>query len=345
MGCDIIIPVWNQLQLTRDCIEYIARNTHYSYRLIIIDNGSEEETQKYLGELSRDNYRQIKLIRNEVNLGYVKAVNQGLQISDAPYVCLLNNDVLVGKSWLTEMIGIANSDAKIGVVNPVNDEIDSKSAEELLRYKTEKLNSCHGQFIEIMGAMGFCMLIKREVVSKIGLLDEIFGIGGYDDMDYSRRVWQAGYKCVKAKGAFVIHRVHSSFDSLGKKRKRKIGRQTRALFWKKWGTIPRVAFVVSNPSDDKSATNKIYDRAHNLARNWNIVRIFLKEPAVSFCPQHESITLIKYPDRFFLFRCLGEILKPKKKRLKFKTVFVDAPKLARTLRIFSLIHRTKVVVI
>jgi GT2 family glycosyltransferase len=196
-----------------------------------------------------------------------------------------------------------------------------------------------------MGAMGFCMLIKREVVSKIGLLDEIFGIGGYDDMDYSRRVWQAGYKCVKARGAYVIHRVHSSFESLGSKRKRKIGRQTRALFWQKWGKIPRVAFILSKDANDKEFIDRIFIRVHDLAREWNIVNIFMRKSANLFRPKHQSITLIRYADRFFLLRCLGSILKPKKKRLKFKTVFVDSPGFAKLLRLLKLIHGIKVVIV
>ncbi|RLE45795.1 MAG: glycosyl transferase family 1, partial [Candidatus Methanomethylicota archaeon] len=213
MSCDIIIPVWNQLELTKDCIEHIVRNTHYPYRLVIIDNGSQQETREYLEELSRSNNPPVTLIRNQTNLGFVKAVNQGLKASNADYVCLLNNDVLVSKGWLDEMIGVANRQAGIGIVNPdSSEEADTDLADNLLGYRAQSRKPYQGDYIEIMGAMGFCMLIKREVIDRIGILDEIFGIGGYDDMDYSRRAWQAGYKCVKARGAYVIHCVHSSFD-------------------------------------------------------------------------------------------------------------------------------------
>jgi GT2 family glycosyltransferase len=322
-----------------------VRNTHYPYQLIIIDNGSETETQGYLRELSRDNKLRITLIRNEANLGYIKAVNQGLSIADADYVCLFNNDVMVGEGWLGEMINIANSDTKIGIVNPDSDEECSNSENELLKYGTNNRLACRGQFIEIMGAMGFCMLIKKELITKVGFLDEVFGLGGYDDMDYSRRVWQAGYKCVKAQGAYVIHRVHSSFDSLGKKKKRQIGRQARTLFWRKWDRIPRVAIIVSKSFEDKDYFNKLYSQAHNLARQWNTVHLLLKESADFFKPQHQSITLMKYPDKLFLFRCLGEILKPRKKGLRFKTVFVDSASFAQLLRLFNLIHRARVILI
>ncbi|MFC1658188.1 glycosyltransferase family 2 protein [Candidatus Omnitrophota bacterium] len=345
MGCDIIIPVWNQLQLTRDCIEQIARNTRYPFRLIIVDNGSENETREYLQGLDSNDKLRVTLVRNQTNLGFVKAVNQGLRISDAPYVCLLNNDVLVGGGWLTEMVGVAEDNVKIGIVNPESEELDSGSLDEYLKNKSEGLEYLGGQSIEIMGAMGFCMLIKRGVIEKIGLLDEAFGIGGYDDMDYARRAWQAGYKCSKAKAAYVIHRVHSSFDSLGEKRKKRIGRETRAIFWKKWGIIPRVAFVIHNPLDNEVLLSRVSDLAHNLAGDWNIVYCYLRDSAVSFQIRHQGVRLIKYPDRLFLLRCLGEMLKPRKKRLRLGKIFVDNRQYCRLLRLLYFLHRAQVIML
>ncbi len=339
MSCDIIIPVWNQLELTKSCIEHIAKNTSYSYRLIIIDNGSDEDTRQYLRQLSLEN-KQLLLIRNETNLGYVLAINQGLEASIADYACLFNNDVFVARGWLTEMIGVCESADGIGVVNPESDEIDSDSIDEKLQAKSVSLICLQGQFIEITGAMGFCMLLKRELIAKVGFLDDIFGLGGYDDMDYSRRAHVAGYKCVKAKAAYVIHRVHSSFDKLGAKQKKRIGKQTRSLFWQKWGQISRIAFVISKPFNEE-----ISALAYELARNWNMVRFFLKESTEKPLFQHQAISSVKYPDSYFLWCCLGQIFKPRKRRVSFKQVFVDDKKLFYLLRIFRFIHGAKVVLI
>ena len=345
MSCDIIMPVWNQPQLTKECIEHIVKNTRYPYRLVIINNGSDKQTQEYLEGLTNDYRLKTVLIKNETNLGYVKAVNQGLKVSQADYLCLFNNDVLVSRNWLVEMTNVADKDRKIGIVNPSSDEVGSGSVDDLLEHKSKSLRASRGEFIEIMGAVGFCMLIKREVFLKVGFLDEIFGLGGYDDMDYSRRAWREGYKCIKAKSAYVIHRVHSSFDRLGKRRKRQIGKQTRALFWKKWGKISRVAFIVSKPLDNRSFFNQIFNHSHNLAREWNIVHLFLRKSEIPFQSQHQSVILINYSDKLFLLRCLSEILKPKKKKLRFKTVFVDSLRFAQLLRIFSFIHEGRVVLI
>ena len=84
MTCDIIIPIWNQPEATKECVENIVKKTKYPYRLILIDNGSEPEAKIYLESLKIAGKPEVALIRNEKNLGYVKAVNQGLRISSAP---------------------------------------------------------------------------------------------------------------------------------------------------------------------------------------------------------------------------------------------------------------------
>ena len=109
--CDIVIPVWNERELTRICIESIASNTDISRRVILVDNASDQETASYLKELSERNKGAVILIRNEENIGFPKAVNQGIAISNAPYLCILNNDTEVYKGWLEEMIKIAESNS------------------------------------------------------------------------------------------------------------------------------------------------------------------------------------------------------------------------------------------
>lgn len=106
------------MQLTKECRDSIIRHTSSPYRLIVIDNGSQRQTKEYLEELTRNNNILITLIRNETNLGYIKAVNQGLNASNGDYVCLLNNDTRVEDGWLEELINVAQSNPEIGIVTP-----------------------------------------------------------------------------------------------------------------------------------------------------------------------------------------------------------------------------------
>ena len=108
-SCDIIIPVWNELDATAECINSIVKHTHYPYRLVIIDNASDAPTRDYLRSLRDRKEINLELIRNERNLGFVKAVNQGIVLSDAPYLCIMNNDTVATAGWLEVMINAMES--------------------------------------------------------------------------------------------------------------------------------------------------------------------------------------------------------------------------------------------
>ena len=124
--CDIVIPVWNQLEATRDCINSIERNTLYPHRLIIIDNASGNKTAKYMDDLQKDRKTKVLLLRNKENQGFIKAVNKGVLQATAEYVCILNNDTFVTDGWLKEMINIINEDPAIGIVNPSSNTLGQR---------------------------------------------------------------------------------------------------------------------------------------------------------------------------------------------------------------------------
>jgi|GEM_PF-6488463 len=104
---DIIMPVWNNCEVTQRALESVVRHTSGDWRLIIIDNASTAPTRQYLQDFSRAHKDCITLIRNEENLGFIKATNQGLKASRAAFACLLNNDVVVTDGWLAGLLRVA----------------------------------------------------------------------------------------------------------------------------------------------------------------------------------------------------------------------------------------------
>ena len=210
-SCDIIIPVWDQLKTTQDCIESITRNTAYPYRLMIVDNGSGKETRDYLDSLKAGAGLNIELIRNEKNLGFVKAVNQGMKASSAPYICLMNNDTIATDGWLEEMVKIAEAGPEVGIVNPSSNTFGQDPCGGSIEDYAAALKRFTGRTQELYAARGFCMLIKRDVIRKIGVFDEIYGMGNFEDTDYSRRAVKESYLCVRAPSSYVYHREGTSF--------------------------------------------------------------------------------------------------------------------------------------
>lgn len=340
MNCDIIMPVWNKKEITQECVESIIKNTNYSYCLIVIDNGSEKEAREYLESLKEDKrLDDYILICNEENLGYTKAVNQGIKISKAKFILLLNNDTLVTKNWLKEMVDIANLEKDIGIVNPASntlgnspkssshDDID-KCAEECLEHK--------GKYTEIGASIGFCSLIKKEVIEKIGGWDEEFSPGYFDDTEYSLRATNAGYKSVCARGAYVYHKEHASFRD---KNLEKIFKKNRELFYKKCGKPKRILYVIDEYDDKyyKIIEKKSYD----LARKANWVWIFLLKALPSLkIERHGNIRRFLLNPRFFMINSVWRILRRQKK--KFDRIYVTNKKLAIALKLLRFIHRAKI---
>lgn len=334
MKCDIIIPVWNQLAFTRDCIGSIVKNTSGEYGIIVIDNASGDETKKYLETLKASAALPLKLIRNEENLGFIKAVNQGMSASDSPLVCLLNNDTLVTKSWLKEMVDVANSSSDIGIVNPSSNNLGQKPADgEPVELYAEKIRQSAGQSVELGAAIGFCMLIKRGLINKIGLFDEVYGMGNFEDTDFSRKAVKEGYRCVRACGAYVYHRENSSFSKV-----RTFDddfKRNKEIFEFRWGKPGRIAFILD--LYDANTLKKLEADSLKLARGGNWIWFFTKNGEQ--IPIHSNIiTVASRKGNFYL----NTILKILTKKKRFSEIFVGGEKFGKLLEAISFIHKAKV---
>ena len=215
--CDIIIPIWNQPEATASCIDGVIKNTRYPHRLILVDNGSGEETRGYLDSLKAKGNAEMDIVRNERNQGFIKAVNRGLRISEAHYACILNNDTEPADAWLSELVEFAEMHPDVGLLNPLcNGHVERKLT--INEYAKELSISNKGKYMEMNQCQGFCMLVKKQLKDRIGYLDERFGLGGFDDTDYSRRAQAAGYRCVSVHSSYVYHREHASFDKMGNRK-------------------------------------------------------------------------------------------------------------------------------
>jgi len=246
--CDIIIPVFNQLDYTKRCIDSIIRNTVYPRNIIVIDDASGLETKNYLRELKQTG--KIILYENQDNLGWVASVNKGIKNSAAGYICVMNNDVEVYPGWLSEMINAAKAKEKIGIVNPTWEIPKYFYGARVDFYHRVAARRC-AEYIETDWARGFCFLIKRPVIDAIGGLDDAFSPGYYDDRDYSLRAAKAGFICIQALGSFVWHYKNISYKKkLGEKNFNKILAEKERLFRSRWGNPSRILAVVGLPRND-----------------------------------------------------------------------------------------------
>ncbi|MFH1857225.1 MAG: glycosyltransferase family 2 protein [Candidatus Omnitrophota bacterium] len=333
MKCQIIIVVWNQFEVTKNCLESILEKTKAPFEIILVDNASEEKTASYLKNFSSRYQDKVRLIRNNSNLGFIKAVNQAMGSATADFVCLLNNDTIVAENWLNELIFVAQNNPTIGLLNPSSNTLGQKTEVENIDNFAQGLSKYHGQFEEMAQASGFCMLIKKEVIQKIGTLDEVYGMGYFEDTDYSRRAMKNGFRCARAIAGYVYHCEKTSF--LKMPGHNSAFKKNQELFYKRWEKPKRIFVEVK-----KGLLSKYVGKLKSLAKNGDWILIAKKENVRLPSFNHTNIKEISFSEKNFDLKCFFKIIKRTKK--KYDYLVIQSPVLRRMLAFFKFFHKAKV---
>jgi GT2 family glycosyltransferase/tetratricopeptide (TPR) repeat protein/2-polyprenyl-3-methyl-5-hydroxy-6-metoxy-1,4-benzoquinol methylase len=233
----IVVLTHNQLDYTRRCVDSIRQYTDEPYELVFVDNASTDGTVDYLRSLPG-----AKVIANAENRGFPAGVNQGMGAATGKQILLLNNDTVVTTGWLRRLLQALYRDPKVGLAGPCSNFV---SGEQQVPAGYEDLSGLDGFAWDLAKAndgvvadtdrlVGFCLLIRREVVDAVGLLDERFGTGCFEDDDYCLRALKAGYRAVIARDAFVHHFGGRTFVGSGVNFGA-LMRHNERLFREKWG--------------------------------------------------------------------------------------------------------------
>ncbi len=217
----VIVLTWNALGYTRQCAESLLAHTDERHELIFVDNGSRQDTLDYLADLERD-HRQVKVIRNGCNLGFAAGNNVGLAAATGEYLCLLNSDTVVTTGWLDRLMRPLEADARLGIVGPVTNSItgaqklpavayDENTLVGLTDFAATVATEKQGQTSPSLWVVGFCLVVRRELMLRIGGLDEEYGLGNFEDTDFCLRGMLAGYQLAVTQDCFIHHFGSRSF--------------------------------------------------------------------------------------------------------------------------------------
>lgn|GEM_PF-1262893 len=226
---EIIIPVFNALQETLDCLHSIRANTTVPYALTVIDDASEPEVTQALRAYQQRNPG-LTLLQNETNLGYTRTANLGFAHARAEWVVLLNSDTIVTPGWLEGLLECAGSDPEIKFVGPLSNAATWQSVPAVFdvmgKFKINSLPSGYDAadmarlvqaysrrgYPRVKLLNGFCTLIHRQTVMELGLLDEMAFPQGYgEENDLCLRAAEAGYQLAIADHVYVYHAKSASF--------------------------------------------------------------------------------------------------------------------------------------
>lgn len=290
----MVILTWNQLECTEECLASIHRHTDVPHEIIVVDNGSSDGTVEWLRDYQRSNPL-VRLVVNVENRGFAAGCNQGIRMARGAYILLLNNDVVVTPKWLSGMLDCFVNHPETGIVGPMTNNISGPQKVADASYNgIEDLDTFASLFrdrfrhrrIHMRRIVGFCMLLRRELIGQIGYLDERFGSGNFEDDDFCLRAELEGYRNLVAGDVFIHHVGSASFRGNRLNYRQSIS-GNRKGFTEKWS-----APVTDLSYAQKILTLQTLEKADKLWQRWKL------NDAVEVLLQ-EGIRHVPYEVRFF----------------------------------------------
>ncbi|NOZ74705.1 MAG: glycosyltransferase, partial [FCB group bacterium] len=216
----IIMLTYNALGYTKRCIDSIKKNTRIPFELIIVDNGSQDGTVKYIKTLAKKDVR-IIIKLNHKNIGFAAGNNLGAKLAHGRYTLFLNNDVLVPDGWLKNLVKSIERDRRIGMVGPITNYISGRQMVKKIPYKEDRFQD-YAETVAKNNSekltprrrlAGFALLSRKDEFLEIGGFDESLGTGNFEDDDLCIRYRNKGFVLMCDESVFIHHYGSQTFKA------------------------------------------------------------------------------------------------------------------------------------
>ncbi len=211
---------YNQAQVTCDMLESTRTLTYPNFEIIVVDNGSAEDPTPLI---EKGNYPNVKVVLTKANLGFSGGNNVGIQHARGAYFFLLNNDTIVTPTLVEDLLAPFATDPSIGMTCPKIRYHDHPSILQYAGYRPldrltgrtwaiglqEEDKGQHDVSGPTPFAHGAAMMVRREVIEKAGSLEDSYFLY-YEELDWSARIWRAGFKIYYQASALIYHRESMS---------------------------------------------------------------------------------------------------------------------------------------
>lgn len=224
----IISINYNSIEVTCEMIDSVRTNSYKNVEVIVVDNASKECPKEFLNT----NYPEVKVITSKENLGFAGGNNLGIRESNGTYFFFLNNDAVLTNGALEKMLALFESNPKLGIVSPkiCYFRSDTQSKEDLIQYAGTTMvhpvtarNETIGEkeldrnqytvAKETAYAHGCAMLVKQEVLTKVGMMPEDFFLY-YEELDWCEQIRKAGFEIYVEPNAKVYHKESYSVQKI-----------------------------------------------------------------------------------------------------------------------------------
>jgi GT2 family glycosyltransferase len=229
----VLIPCCGQLEYTKLCVPSLLKHSRQPYELIFLDIGSLDGTAEYLAGIADAAQTRVKVVRTPTDLGIANAVQDAIRQARGEFLVLVNNDAIVTDGWLQQLVGLAQLSPAIGLVGPMSNYAAPPQLVEAVPYRIgPKKNSRfgsgqgrdwlidqsaveafakkwreeqRGKWVEVERLGGFCLLIKKTVLDRIGPLGEWSDLALFDTEILNIKARQAGFTLACCKDLYIHH--------------------------------------------------------------------------------------------------------------------------------------------
>jgi len=206
VATSVVVVVWNQLRLTRACLESL-RPTTTPFDLCVVDNGSTDGTREWFESFPLP--CGLTYHRNERNLGLIPALNQGARLAKGDVLCFLHNDTeMRDPRWLERIQAVLGSPRRIGLAGLYGVRRlrrDGRYVGRTIVHGLEGRATLATDAVEVAAVDGVCLCLPRSVLDAVGGFDEAYGFFHGYDRDLSFAVREAGWRCAVVNAPFVHH--------------------------------------------------------------------------------------------------------------------------------------------
>ncbi len=234
---DIVVPVHNSLYHARPCVESVLHNTKQPFHLYVVDDGSDAHVHAEMASILAPHGDRASLCRNPTAIGYLSSVNLGIRAGQNPTVVLLNSDVVVSPGWLSHLLFPFDDDPAVGIINPVSNwanwtRIPFAPGFTIHDYAEFVAEIGDNAYADIYNASGFCFAARRTLLEELGLFDEAYAPGYWEETDLCLKALEHGHRVVVNLGSFVYHFGWGSFRPTGRNEWLE---RNREIFTARWG--------------------------------------------------------------------------------------------------------------
>jgi GT2 family glycosyltransferase/Tfp pilus assembly protein PilF len=309
----ISILTLNNLPLLKQCIESIATNTSVPHRICVVDQATSDGSADYLDSLGDS----IDVIHSARNLGFVTGNNRVMERYPDNDMVLLNDDTIVKEGWLNALKECAYSSSEIGIVGAkllypdgrlqeAGGEIFQDGSGRNIGKNDDPERHIYNVRRDVDYCSGACLFIKRQVLNRIGYLDEIFSPAYWEDTDLCFRARKAGYRVIYEPSSEIIHFEGATAGSPSRKSlSAQLQERNKPKFMARWGEELKqhrknVFETPSTPGRDKILIIMpflpMYDRAAGEKRWFHTLKIINKHFDIVFLARN-GLGQLKYVNR------------------------------------------------